>query len=56
MTIKKCPECYAIMRKIVPVATPSGSLRQPNPESSDAVARYECTQCGYIDKVCALSV
>jgi hypothetical protein len=53
MTIKKCPECYAIMRKTVPLATSSASLRQPKPESSDATALYECSQCGYIEKKCA---
>jgi hypothetical protein len=58
MTVKKCPECYALMRGSIRPATSSVSQHQPSQSTggiADSTTRYECSQCGNTEEGCAQS-
>jgi hypothetical protein len=51
--MKKCPNCYAIMRESL-TATPVPELQhkpiEGTPGVSEARVRYECSQCGHTEE------
>jgi hypothetical protein len=50
--MKKCPECYAIMRETQKQNQVSGLRQLPpeeHPTNDVAGVRYECSQCGHFE-------
>jgi hypothetical protein len=47
--MKKCPNCYAIMRETTQVPR----FQQKPSEVSAIKVRYECTQCGHMEQAFA---
>jgi len=51
--MKKCPECYAIMREYkVPASAQRVQQRssEPSPELPETVVQFECSQCGHTEQ------
>jgi hypothetical protein len=50
--MKKCPECYAIMRETEKSTMVRDLLQLPseeNPSNDVARVHYECSQCGHFE-------
>jgi hypothetical protein len=50
--MKKCPECYAIMRETEKPSRFPGLPQMPSeeyPSNDVARVRYECSQCGHFE-------
>jgi hypothetical protein len=50
--MKKCPNCYAIMKELGKQSQVSGLPEPPsvvNPSNDVARVRYECSQCGHFE-------